>query len=77
MQLRWCHIELTKYSHGEVIQQQSHMQLGEMTHIHIKELLGRPLLAVTYAVNGAHPLQGNDIPVHTFRDDAGAVQPRV
>jgi len=53
------------------------MQLGEMTHIHIKELLGRPLLAVTYAVNGAHPLQGNDIPVHTFRDDAGAVQPRV
>ena len=36
------------------------MQLGEMAHVHIKKLLGRPLLPMAYAVNGAHPLQGND-----------------
>ncbi|QCD82428.1 hypothetical protein DEO72_LG2g2766 [Vigna unguiculata] len=46
-----------------------------MAHVHIKKLLDRSLLPVAYAVNGTHPLQGNDTPVYTFRDNRGCGHP--
>jgi len=44
-----------------------------MAHVHVEKFLGRPLLPMTYAVNGAHPLQGNDTPAYTFRDNRGTI----